>query len=123
MMQVKVISKNKGVALVEWYTSDGTHRGYIPEQHITETGVMDELISTAIPYGIDWEYVLAQLQPASPERFAQILRKRGVWTLKDARSMPNQVLSALQEIYMLDYQVLMRMTEEYIRSIGGSFNE
>jgi len=117
-MNVTVISTRNMTALVEWYDEEGLHRGYIPQEVIYDNVVDDNILSVAIPYGLDWEYIIGEmLDKVTPHVFSENLRKVGIWTMEDLRSKPSEVFGAIQQTYGLDFSTLVLLTEQYMKEI------
>jgi hypothetical protein len=115
-MKVKVITTRYQTALIEWIGDDGIHRGTVPEEVVNDDIVRDDLLSLAIPYGMDWEFMLdGALGNVTPQVIANNLHRVGIWTLQDLRSRPQDAIGAIQAAYHLDFQTLLRLTEQHLR--------
>jgi len=116
-MIVKVINAKNQVALIEWREDGTVHRGIVPEEVIINETVRDDLISIVIPYGMDWEHLIADtLLNVTPQIISDNLHKVGIWTIDDLRGNPMVALGAIQTSYGLDFSILLRSAETFIKS-------
>jgi len=116
-MIVQIINVEQGRALIQ-YESDGyLHRGIVPEEIIIDNVVDDTLLSLAIPYGVDWEFVMGSSRTITWKDIANCLRKAGIWTLVDLRMNPQAVLGAIQTAYRLDAQMMRAYGEQFEKEL------
>jgi hypothetical protein len=97
---------SKGLSsVVEWEDGSGyTRRSVFPSTElVTENGeVFVENIEEGQSYGVDWEdYIHTQV---GPKGIADLLRKHGIWTLKDYAQNTRVVNSVFQEACTLNFQ-------------------
>jgi len=92
---VRVLRQEGQGALVEWRDADGDfHRGFVPAGAASEGACDSADLEAALDYGARWEE-LVDTSGFTPERLAAELRRRGVWTAKDAEERPGQVVKAI----------------------------
>ena len=116
---VKILNSNGRSALIEWLDNDGVMRGIIPQEVIVDDFVNEEHLSLAIPYGIDWAYALENAIPkVTPQEFAAVLHQYNIWTLEDLTSNPARSFTAIQAVYGLDFQTLVKFAKSY-KDNGG----
>lgn len=121
-MNITIINKRNGSALIEWNDEEGKHRGSIPEVLIENNQVEDDYLSMAIPYGIDWEFVLEDsYRTVTASDLAQSLRNHNIWTAEDARRNPGAVQGAILSAYGMTFQTILKAAKDFI-SNGGSAN-
>lgn len=121
MIQVKIIKQDYSnhTALVEWLDGEGYHRGTIPEEVIQNSSVVEGVLDMAIPYGINWEYVLdGVIGNVTPQSMAQALYKAGIWTVDDIRTRSEAAQGAIKSAYGADIQVIFRAAFEYAKEQG-----
>lgn len=114
-MDVRLLSKQDGTALIELIIDGNIRRGFVPEEVLQDDNTLDDaLISLVVPYGLDWEFILENaIGQVTPQRLAAELRRVGLWTLQDLRSNPQAAFGALQAVYGLDLSTLIRTAEDY----------
>jgi hypothetical protein len=125
-MNVRIISRKRNVALVEWVeTPDGTatyQRAVLPA---TELRAANGNMAThpepgmGIPYGVAWEELLSEgaLPEATAQTIANELRRTGIWTLADLQADPQTARAAFQKAYGMDVQRLQAAARQ--RHSGG----
>jgi hypothetical protein len=117
-IEVKLIRRSGGAALVEWQSEDGyLQRATVPFHEVQNLWedrgsnlhgeVAQEIIEIGIPYGVPWEDIIGEIQITAKD-IAESLRKHGVWTLDDAQTNPQTVIGALQAAYGFDMATLIR---------------
>lgn len=109
-MQVKIISRRKESALVEYQKGDKLHRVTIPFGDIKDGEVTEYKLKLGIPHGIEWSRFI-NLQVTSQD-FENNLRRVGIWTGEDALRNPQAVLGALQRTYQIDLGTIQRIAKE-----------
>lgn len=120
-MIVKVISTKYQGSLIEWSEDGALRRGIVPEEVIIDDAVRDDLLSIAIPYGLDWEHILADtMANVTPQIISNNLHNSGIWTIDDLRSNPMVALGAIQSAYGLDISILLRSAETFVKSGGNN---
>jgi len=118
-MLVKVIGTKSQSALIEWSRDGELHRGTVPEEVIIDGTVRDDLISIAIPYGLDWGYILQNvMNTVTPQIISNNLHNAGIWTIDDLRRNPMVAVGAIQSAYGLDFSILLRSAETFMNSGG-----
>lgn len=117
----KIIDRfpKRRTVLLEWVEGEALVRAFVPEE-IVEDGVEDfddELLSLAIPYGVDLEDILVENLP-DPEdvaiNVAEDLHRMGIWTYEDLRMN----MAAVQNVVMrhtLNANRLLRYVEERLK--------
>jgi len=119
-MDVKIIKRERQKALIEWKDNGLPKRGTVPEELLNGDTIDDTLVSLAVPYGIDWAFVLeGAIRIINFEDIAASLYKHGIWTLEDIRRNPQAVMGAIQSAYGLDYSSIIRLAEDFQKTIGG----
>ena len=116
-MKVRIINKEDVHVLVEWYEGTLPMRGSFPSHVVHEDGgeysIPDEALSLAIPYGIDWAFLLeGAVGNVTPELFCECLRKAGMWTPENVMKNPAAVHGALMQAYSVDLQRILRLVKE-----------
>lgn len=112
-MKVRIVSTHNRSALIEWMDpEEGIKRGIIPEELIMNSEVLEELLFTAIPYGVDWAFALeGVLHEVTPKILAEALYGSGFWTLQDLRQNPNAVIGVILSVCGIDFQTLVIAAE------------
>lgn len=111
-MKVRVVSIHNRASLIEWTDEEGIHRGTIPEELVVNGAVNNEILTTAIPYGVDWALALeGVLHEITPRTFAKALYGSGFWTLQDLRQNPNAVIGVILSVCGIDFQTLVIAAE------------
>ena len=110
MTQVRVITKKKEMALIQYKEDDRYWRSWVPLTIIKSEG--DKTLvnnpSTGIPYGEDFSYFLIT-QGLTEEVAIKIdtaLKSRGVWTWPDVLAHSDLVISAYSEAMRITAQPL-----------------
>lgn len=94
LIPFKVIANTKKSTLIEWASEGVTKRGYVPSSYADTSGLPQDVLDAALPYGVPWEEVLKlNLTPAS---LAKELNNAGVFTYEDTLQ-PDKVFGALQK--------------------------
>lgn len=97
MVEVRVISKNAGAALVEYYEkASGSHRVIIPGELVQEGKAPLEELEAGAPYGIDWTAV--KVKPFSAVELERALHDEGIWTKEDLLQKRVVVLTTINRI-------------------------
>jgi hypothetical protein len=118
-VSVKILQQSGRSVLVEWRDEYGAMRGTLPLEVVKDGFVDDKHLSLAIPYGVDWVYALQTAMPeVTPERFAATLRQYDIWTFEDLTSNSQRAFTAIQAVYGLDYQTLVKVAKSYNTSGG-----
>lgn len=94
-----------GVSFLVEYVSNGeVFRVIVPNP---ENGKVErDVLDLGVPYGIDWAAILKPAKP-TPEDFARALKNADIWTLSDAMTRPNEVISALHAVYGIDLAAVL----------------
>jgi len=112
-MDVKIVGRENGKVLVEWREDGCLRRGIVPEEVVNGEVIDDELLSLAITYGIDFEFLLEQaLDNVTPQAITCRLHNAGIWTYEDMRANPTVVRGVIMAAYGVDFQTLYRIAEE-----------
>jgi hypothetical protein len=109
------VIENRGPAVLVEYKKDGRlFRTIIPQEELIN-GQVDEytLAALGIPYGLPWEEMIKM--KSTPERLAEELRIRGIWTIEDLRRNQPVLFGAIQAVYGLDLAGLINAAETYVR--------
>lgn len=109
-MKIKVISKRKKSALIEYTKNGKLLRATVPASDIVDDSISDYKLKLAIPYGVEWSKLLTL--EATPEDLERNLRKAGIWTSQDALQNAPKVLGAIQATYRVDLGTLLRIAKE-----------
>ena len=111
MIDVKIIRDSGPTCLVEWTEHDDLRRAYVPKEVIQHLRVPVEELAAGTPYGVRWERLIEV--HATPERVAQALRRRGIWTAEQLRGRWSEAKTAIWEAVAMDLVGLLRRVEEY----------
>lgn len=115
-MKTKLIRRQGNVALVEIYDEGTYTRVIVPSNKVSDSGTVNPaILEMGIPYGCPWEEMITLT--ATPEMIANELRRRGVFTVDDLLSNPKVAFSAVQYVYGIDAQKLVKAALE--KSRGG----
>lgn len=95
---VRRVSHKGQSSVVEW-TDDGgyTRRVVVPSDEIVTEGseLVVEDVEEGYPYGVDWESLIHT--KIGPKGIADLLRKRGIWTMEDYANNTAVVTSVFNE--------------------------
>lgn len=117
-MIVKIIETINKNILIEWEDDNGLHRGTVPEETLNGNVIDDTMLSLAIPFGVEWEFVLEDfVGEMTPQNLASSLRKAGIWTFEDLRARPQKALQVIQSIYGVDLSSLIRSTRMFVKDL------
>ncbi len=109
-MNVTLVRHSGAAALVEYADGEGRlRRVTIPAGEIVDGVVSEAELDRGIEYGLPWEELLALR--VTPERVADELRRRGIWTAQDLRARPNEAAAALMAAYGVDVAALLKAAE------------
>ena len=120
-MEIKIIQQKYDVAVIEYTDENGfLLRGIAPVSIISDDNhIDDDRISLVIPDYIDWAFVLeGAIRPIDVMEIARQLYARRVWTLKDLRSNPQAIESALKSAIGSNVSAIITAAENY--DSGGS---
>lgn len=97
---------NKGLSsVVEWEDSSGNiNRSIFPSSELVHENseVFVENVEEGQSYGVDWEkFIHTQI---GPKGIASLLRKHGIWTLKDYAENTAVVTSVFNEACSANFQ-------------------
>lgn len=119
-MKVNVISSKNGSAVISWVEDGTLQKGIIPSELIIGNEVVDEYLTMAIPFGIDWALALESVhRSVTVDDLAKELRRHGIWTLEDAQRNPQAVQGAILSAYGVSYATVMKAAEEYQNLANG----
>jgi len=108
---VRVLEKKGASALVEWADGGRPRCGYIPKHEIlSDSTVPETVLAKAAPHGLAWEDVPFDHKNI-PERLADTLRNRGIWTAEDLAHNPQGAISAIQATLRLDLGALNKFAK------------
>jgi hypothetical protein len=114
---VRVIAAEGKSALVEWADGAGLlRRAFVPRAKLEEDKADPGDLEKGIPYGVPWEEAV-DLSNATPEAFADALRRLGVWTLADLEARPKLIRQALFNVTGITLAALHSAAKRYER--GG----
>ena len=106
-LSVRVV-KEGATVLVEWLDRTGIERrAVLPPEAVERSSVMEDVLETAAPYGERWESKVGKMPTG--KQIAEVLHKRGIWTLDDLRANPQ---GALQSIYEVCGVTIKKLLEE-----------
>lgn len=118
MTTVQIISRKSGYVLVEWTDTDGRlRRAWIKPDMVWESGPLPRVDrpERGVPYGMDFSRMITL--SADSKTFDNALKRRGIWTIADLRTRPQEALGALHEAYGVDLAALLHAAkiheEEY----------
>lgn len=104
---VRVVSEGVTV-LVEWLDRTGIERrAVLPPAAVERSGVMEDVLESAAPYGERWESKVGKMPTG--KQIAERLHVRGIWTLDDLRANPQ---GAMQSIYEVCGITVKKLLEE-----------
>jgi hypothetical protein len=111
MVDVKIIRDSGPTCLVEWTEHDDLWRAYVPKEVIQHLRVSADELAAGTPYGVRWEKLIEV--HATPERVAQALRRRGIWTAEQLNGRWPEAKTAMIEATAMDLVGLLRRVEAY----------
>lgn len=115
-LEVRVITRQKDVALVEWMEGEEARRSWLPAKEVAQwaDGTYHATEpSRGIPYGDD--FLTSTKLHATTGAISKELRRRGIWTADDALSNAPAVYGALQAVYGLDVAGVLSAAAAYKR--------
>jgi hypothetical protein len=92
-MNVKIIQKENGNALIEWVDEGQYHRSIVPLESVVDN--QTEHPEWGIEYGEDWAALVGQIDAGE---LANELRRRGIWTKEDLRQHHKAALGAVMHV-------------------------
>lgn len=110
---VKVITTQGQVALVEWIEDDFTRRAVIPTRDVADGQVDSDNLARGVPYGLD----VAVVNVDYPAILAGELHRRGLWTGRDVLARPEEARSACVSMAA---QVLAELFREARRTVNSN---
>ena len=111
---VRIIQRKNGLFLVEWDESGTLKRAWIDgELLVDDRGMVGEAYSpwAGIPYGVEWSRMIKP--SVSALDIERELKRRGIWTIEELRTRPNEVIGALKDAYGLDLAALLQAAKVY----------
>jgi len=109
---VRVLNKQGASALVEWAEGGRPRCGYIPKTEVLpDSTVPETVLAKAAPHGLAWEDVPFDHKNI-PERLADALRNRGIWTAEDLAHNPQGAIGAIQATLRLHVGALNEFAKE-----------
>jgi hypothetical protein len=100
LIPVSVLKRDGDVVLVEWVRDGEAFRGYLPQAMLGDSGVAEDELEAAMPYGIPWADVLTI--NASVSDLNKRLKNAGLWTAADVQNNPRVVIGAIQAAFDVD---------------------
>lgn len=120
LTSVQIIQVQNDLALIQWEDSHKIlRRNWVKQNDLRHVqGRLAEVAnpSEGIPYGVEF-WRLVQMR-ATPQDFDRKLKEFGIWTIADARSRPNEVVSALQATYGTDLGTFFQALEVYEKELS-----
>jgi hypothetical protein len=111
---VQIIQRKNGLTLVEW-SQDGTlKRAWLDQELLVhDNGMTGDAYQpwAGIPYGVEWSRMITP--KVTSIDIDRELKRRGVWTIQELRTKPNEVLGALRDAYGLDLAALLQAAKVY----------
>lgn len=92
-MNVKVITRIDGHALIEWADDAGLNRSIVPVNKVQ--GSACDHPEWGVPYGEDWAALLSEL---NVELLVSELHRRGIWTADDLQANHKAALGAIHTV-------------------------
>lgn len=90
-ISVRVVKTRGESALVEW--DDGRiHRAYVPIGAFNGSQCPKDVLEEAPAHGVPWELLL-DFSGVTPEAVADKIRRKGIWTAKDAHTQSRALLT------------------------------
>jgi len=114
LIPVRIIQRKNGLTLVEWNDVDTLKRAWVDGELLVEdNGLIGKAYSpwAGIPYGMDWAKIISP--SVRPVDFDRELKRRGIWTIEEARKKPQEVTNALRDAYGLDLAALLQAAKVY----------
>lgn len=121
LTSVQIIQSQNDLVLVQWTDDDGIlRRNWVEASQLTNLqGRRAEVKNPneGILYGVEF-WRLIKLK-ASPKDFDRELKQRGIWTIADMRSRPNEVVGALVATYGVDLAAVLLAADRYEKELSG----
>jgi hypothetical protein len=114
---VQIIQRKNGLFLVEWHSEKTIQRAWVDsEMMIQDKGRVGEVYMphAGIPYGVDWTVLWSPTVSAID--LDRSLKQRGIWTIEDLRTKPNEGLNAIRDAYGLDLAALLQAAKNHERN-------
>ncbi len=109
MINIKIISRRKQSALIEFTKNDRLQRVTVPVKDIVDNQVSDYKLKAAIPYGVEWSEMITL--KATSQDLERNLRRAGIWTKEDALQNANRVLGVIQATYQVDLGAILKIAK------------
>lgn len=113
LYNVKVITTQGQVALVEWIEGDSTRRAVIPARDVVEGQADSDNLARGVSYGLD----VAVLNVDYSAILAEQLHRRGLWVGRDVLARPEEARSACVSMAA---QVLAELLREARRTVNSN---
>lgn len=119
LTSVQIIQSNNDLVLVEWTNE----HGILQRSWVEQSALVDAAGRTAkvedpgqgVPYGVEfWRIVKLSLSSKDLDRE---LKQRGIWTLADLRTRPNEVLGALVAAHGVDLAAVFQAADRYEKEL------
>lgn len=94
-INVRIITRRGATALVDWVDGDEPRRAYVPAELVQDGQVPEDELEAGAQVGVRWEEFIKG-PAATPEDYANALRRHGIYTLED---MERNLLSARQAFW------------------------
>lgn len=114
-VEVQIVRQERDLILVEWRERNKSKRTWVtPDMIVTKTDNVATVTNPGggIPYGVEW-HRLIDLGETTPRKVEEELHRRGIWTIADLRSNPQEIVSALQSAYGFSRAQLLQAAERY----------
>jgi len=120
-MDVKVVLRKSGWALVQYREADVSYRCWVPETMVVTTPdgrITVDDPSLGVPYGIRFD-LLPDFHIKSVD-LGEELHRRGIWTLEDMAANPNAVVASIVAVGGLQRSQLYQACVSLDNSGGSS---
>lgn len=110
-MNVSLIKRQGGAAVIQWAAGGQVQRAVIPAAELVNLGGGQfecQAPELGAPYGLPWAELI-QLT-VTPEQAEQAFHNYGLWTAQDIQRNHLQALGALQSLYAGDLGALIKAT-------------
>ena len=109
-IHARAIASSGESVLLEWFDGETPKRGYVPivEFDREKSVASEDVLSAAIPYGIDWTRAKVKIDT---ELLNRELKRKGFWTVDDIRSNPQLVNIIIMRVAGLGRSALEQLKE------------
>lgn len=112
--ETRVVQQEGNLLLVEWHSGHKLRRAWVTADMVeakTDNAATVREPGEGVPYGVEW-HRLVELQ-TTPIAVENELHARGIWTLADLRSRPQEVVAAIAAAYSFSRSHLLQAAERY----------